>query len=102
MFLLLTASLKVLTSYRKIGGLNLDYELNLAINNPDKSQVVQVIENAKRIAYDCIIPRDFDRYYWKELTPVERFYVKGLEAENITIIRFQHIRNMREVFNKFL
>jgi len=75
------ASLKVLTSYKKIGGLNLDYELNLAINNPDKSQVVQVIENAKRIAYDCIIPRDFDRYYWKELTPVERFYVKGLEAE---------------------
>lgn len=75
------ASLKVLTSYKKIGGLNLDYELNLAINNPEKSQVVQIIENAKRIAYDCIIPSDFDRYLWKDLSPVERFYIKGLEAE---------------------
>lgn len=75
------ASLKVLTSYKKIGELNLDYELNLAINNPEKSQVVNIIENAKKIAYDCIIPSDFDRYLWKDLTPVERFYIKGLEAE---------------------
>lgn len=75
------ASLKVLTSYKKIGELDLDRELDLAINNPAQSQIVKVIENAKRIAYDCIIPMDFDRYLWKELTPTERFYIKGLEAE---------------------
>ena len=75
------ASLKVLTSYKKIGGLNLDYELNLAINNPEESQVVQVIENAKRIAYDCIIPINFERHLWRDLSPAERFYIKGLEAE---------------------
>ncbi|MGB4440382.1 MAG: anti-phage-associated DUF1156 domain-containing protein, partial [Sedimentibacter sp.] len=75
------ASLKVLTSYKKIGELDLDYELNLAINSPEKSQVVNIIENAKRIAYDCIIPSEFDKYLWKNLTPVERFYIKGLEAE---------------------
>ncbi|MEL1135050.1 anti-phage-associated DUF1156 domain-containing protein [Desulfitobacterium sp. THU1] len=75
------ASLKVLTSYKKISGLELDYELDLAINNPSKSKVVGVIENAKRIAYDFIIPVDFDTYLWKDLTPAERFYIKGLEAE---------------------
>ena len=75
------ASLKVLTSYKRIGELDLDYELDLAINNPEKSQVVGIIENAKRIAYDCIIPTDFDSYLWKELSPSERFYIKGLEAE---------------------
>lgn len=75
------ASLKVLTSYKKIGELDLDYELDLAINNPSQSQVVKIIENAKRTAYDCIIPTDFDNYLWKELSPTERFYIKGLEAE---------------------
>jgi len=75
------ASLKVLTSYKKIGELDLDYELNLAINNPNQSQVVKIIENAKKIAYDCIIPTDFDSYLWKELSHAERFYIKGLEGE---------------------
>ena len=75
------ASLKVLTSYKKIGELDLDYELDLAINNPANSQVVKIIENAKRIAYDCIIPINFDHYLWKDLSHAERFYIKGLEGE---------------------
>ena len=75
------ASLKVLTSYKNIGELDIDYELNLAINNPTNSQVVKIIENAKKIAYDCIIPIDFDGYLWKELSNSERFYIKGLESE---------------------
>jgi len=75
------ASLKVLTSYKKIGELDLDYELDLAINHPTKSQVVKIIENAKKIAFDSVIPAGFDSYYWRELSNAERFYVKGLESE---------------------
>jgi len=75
------ASLKVLTSYSSIGELNLDYELDKAINDSKNSQVVALIERAKKQAYDCIIPADFDNYLWKELSPAERFYVKGLEYE---------------------
>lgn len=75
------ASLKVLTGYRAIGEIDLDYELNLAIHDPSKSEVVKLIERAKKIAYDFIIPLDFDNFLWRELSPAERFYVKGLEAE---------------------
>lgn len=75
------ASLKVLTGYKAIGEIDLDYELNLAINDPTKSEVVKLIERAKKIAYDFIIPTDFDPHIWKELTPAEKFYIKGLEAE---------------------
>ncbi len=75
------ASLKVLTSYKSIGEIDLDYELNLAINDSSKSEVVKLIERAKKIAYDCIIPLDFDNYLWKDLTSSERFYIKGLESE---------------------
>ena len=75
------ASLKVLTGYKAIGEIDLDYELNLAINDPTKSEVVKLIERAKKIAYDFIIPVDFDPHIWKELNPAEKFYIKGLEAE---------------------
>ncbi len=75
------ASLKVLTSYKTIEDLNLDYELDLAINNPAQSSIVKIIEAAKKIAYDCVIPLDFESYLWKDLTNAEKFYIKGLESE---------------------
>lgn len=75
------ASLKVLTSYMTIEDLDLDYELNLAINNPSQSSVVKIIETAKKIAYDCVIPLDFESYLWKDLANAEKFYIKGLESE---------------------
>lgn len=43
------ASLKVLTSYKTIEDLDLDYELNLAINNPTQSTIVKIIESAKKL-----------------------------------------------------
>ncbi len=75
------ASLKIITSYKSIEDLDLDYELNLAINNPSQSNVVKIIEGAKRIAYDCVIPPEFDSQLWKGLLNAEKFYVKGLESE---------------------
>ena len=75
------ASLKVLTSYKTIGELDLDYELDLAIHDPIKSQVVALIERAKKIAQDFIIPPNFDKQLWKDMTPAERFYIMGLEGE---------------------
>ena len=75
------ASLKVLTSYKEIEDLDLDYELNKAISDSSNSKVVAIIENAKKIAYDSVIPIDFDNYFWRELTNAEKFYIKGIESE---------------------
>lgn len=75
------ASLKVLTSYASIEDLDLDYELNQAISNPSGSKIVAIIENAKRIAYDCVIPLEFGSFLWRELSNAEKFYIKGLESE---------------------
>jgi hypothetical protein len=75
------ASLKALTRYSVIGELDLDYELDKAINDPKNSKVVALIERAKKQAYDCIIPADFDSFLWKELSSAERFYIKGMESE---------------------
>ena len=75
------ASLKVLTNCGGIGEIDLDYELDKAINDPKNSKIVALIERAKKQAYDCIIPAGFDNFLWKELCPAERFYIKGLEYE---------------------
>jgi len=75
------ASLKVLTSYSSIDEIDLDYELQHAIENPKDSQIVKIIEKAKDIAYGCIIPQGFDRQSWRSLTQAEKFYLKGLESE---------------------
>ncbi len=75
------ASLKVLTSYAEIEDLDLDYELNQAITNPSGSKIVGIIENAKKVAYDCVIPLEFDSFLWRDLTNAEKFYIKGIESE---------------------
>ena len=75
------ASLKVLTSYATIEDLDLDYELNQAISNPSGSKIVSIIENAKKIAFDCVIPTEFSSFLWRDLTSAEKFYIKGLESE---------------------
>lgn len=75
------ASLKALTSYATIEDLDLDYELNQAISNPSGSKIVSIIENAKKIAFDCVIPTEFSSFLWRDLTSTEKFYIKGLESE---------------------
>ncbi len=75
------ASLKVLTSYADIEDLDLDYELNQAISNPGGSKIVNIIENAKKIAFDLVIPPDFSGFLWRDLSNAEKFYIKGLESE---------------------
>lgn len=75
------ASLKVLTSYATIEDLDLDYELSQAISNPGGSKIVSTIENAKKIAFDCVIPTEFSSFLWRDLSNAEKFYIKGLESE---------------------
>ena len=75
------ASLKVLTSYKTIEDIDIKYELSKNRNNKEETPIQKIINEAKKIAYDYLIPVDFDNYLWKELKPVERFYLKGLEFE---------------------
>lgn len=75
------ASLKVLTAYASIEDLDLEYELNQAISNPRASKIVRMIEHAKKIAFDCVIPSAFPAVLWREMTNAEKFYIKGLESE---------------------
>jgi putative DNA methylase len=75
------SSLKVLTSYKNIEGMDIQYELSKDRKNSEPSPVERMIRSAVKIAYDYLIPANFDSYIWKLLSAKERFYIKGLEVE---------------------
>lgn len=81
------ASLKVLTSYKSIEDVNIEYELSRSKNIKKKeiSKLEKIIKNAVKVAYDYLIPVGFEANIWRSLSPEERFYIKGIEFEKNNI-----------------
>ncbi len=75
------ASLKVMTSYKQIEDIDVNYELSKTSVSGEESPVEKIINEAVKIAYDYLTPSGFDSYRWKMLIPEERFYIKGLDLE---------------------
>ncbi len=82
------AALRVVTSYKQIEDLDVERELARRRSRGDKSPVEAIIENGVKIASNFLIPRALHddeisrRDLWRNLTPEERFYLKGLEVES--------------------
>jgi putative DNA methylase len=74
------AALRVLTD-RPIEEIDVFRELSRARAPGETSPIVELIENAVRIACDHLVPRGLDKHMWKSLSGLERFYLKGLELE---------------------
>jgi len=92
------ASLKVLTSYKNIEDIDITYELSRVNQSGELSPVAQVIESAKKIAYDQLIPIEIDSYMWKVLSAEERLYIKGLELEKNNIYQLSAYQELARGF----
>ena len=76
------SSLKVLTSYKNIEGINVQHELSKDRGkSSEPSPVEKLIHSAVKIAYDYLIPKGFDSFIWRTFAPFERFFIKGLDIE---------------------
>jgi len=75
------ASLKVLTKYKKIGDIDIEYEITRKRDKNVKGPIQEIIESAIRIAYDYLIPKGLSKSFWKDLTKEEKFYIKGFDFE---------------------
>lgn len=75
------SSLKVLTAYKEIEGIDVQYELSKARNSNEESPIEALINKAVKIAYDYLIPEGVDSLVWRDLLPEERFFIRGLELE---------------------
>lgn len=76
------AALRVLTKYKHIEDIDIERELGRARRNGEQNPLEKVIENAVKIACDYLVPKGIDSWIWKQLTPEERFYLKGIELES--------------------
>lgn len=79
------ATLKVLTGYKRIGDINVEYELSKPRDGKSIGPVEAIINNAICTAYDYLIPQSFDSFIWKNLTAEERFFIKGMELEKSNV-----------------
>jgi putative DNA methylase len=75
------AALRVLTE-RPIEEIDPEKEILRHRQPGEVSAVEQLIRRAVKIACDHLIPRGLDPDLWKQLGPMERFYLKGLEVES--------------------
>jgi putative DNA methylase len=92
------ASLKILTSYKKIEDIDVQYELSKPRTSNEESPIVKIIQEAVKIAYDYLIPSEFDNFIWKTLSPEERFYLKGLELEKNNIYQLAAYQELARGF----
>ncbi|MBF0120188.1 MAG: DUF1156 domain-containing protein [Desulfobacterales bacterium] len=92
------ASLKVLTSYKKIEDIDVKYELSKQRKPGELSPIAKIIESAKKIAYDQLIPKEFDSFIWKSLAAEERLYIKGLELEKQNIYQLSAYQELARGF----
>ncbi|MEC2157658.1 anti-phage-associated DUF1156 domain-containing protein [Virgibacillus halodenitrificans] len=104
------SSLKILTAYKDIEGINVEHELSKSRNSSEESQIEAIIRKAVKIAYDYLIPAGFDSLVWRDLLPEERFFIRGLELEigNIRqvsayqeLARGFGVENYRDMFENF-
>jgi putative DNA methylase len=76
------AALRVLTKYKTIEEIDVQRELSRVRQKNEINPLEVVIENAVKIACDYLVPTGIQTHTWKQLSPEERFYLKGLEIES--------------------
>ncbi len=75
------AALRVLTA-QPIEDIDPSREVNRLRAPGEENPIERLIRSAVQIACDHLTPRGLDAHFWKTLSPMERFYLKGLEVES--------------------
>ncbi|MDA7889826.1 DUF1156 domain-containing protein [Akkermansiaceae bacterium] len=75
------AALSVLTNYGKIAGVDAEREIARPRERGEKSVLGELIRKAEQVAADYLVPPGLTGELWRDLQPVERFYLKGIESE---------------------
>lgn len=76
------AAVRTVTGYESISEIDVARELARG-GRPDPEGVIRsVIDYALREASDFLVPKGLERNVWKQCTPEERLYLKGVEVES--------------------
>ena len=75
------AALRVLTK-QPIYEIDPEREILRPRESGESNPIEDLIKRAVKIAADHLVPTNLDLDLWRQLTPMERFYLKGLEVES--------------------
>ena len=75
------AALRVLTK-QPIYEIDPGREITRRRENGDKNPIEELIKRAVKIAADHLVPTSLDPDLWRQLSAMERYYLKGLEVES--------------------
>ncbi|MBX3517860.1 MAG: DUF1156 domain-containing protein [Rhodospirillales bacterium] len=92
------AALKVLTRYAVIDGKPVAAEVLRERKRGEGSEVERLLDRARRLASDFLVPDGLPRPVWDELGPEERFFLKGLELERAGEVRIGAYQEMARGF----
>ncbi|MCM8594873.1 DUF1156 domain-containing protein [Accumulibacter sp.] len=92
------AALKVLTRYAVIDGKPVASEALRERKRGEGSEVERLLDRARRLASDFLVPVGLPRLVWDELGPEERFFLKGLELERAGELRIGAYQEMARGF----
>lgn len=76
------AALRVLTKYKNVEDIDIQYELYKVRRKGEKNPLEKVIGHAVNVACAYLVPTGFQKDIWQQLIPEEKFYIKGLEIES--------------------
>jgi len=93
------AALSILTSYGKIAGIDAEREIARPRERGEKSVLGELIRKAEQVAADYLVPSGLTSELWRDLKPVERFYLKGIESEFGKDKRIGTYQNYARTFN---
>lgn len=92
------SSLKAITSYREIAGIDMNYWLENSRATDEKNPIEELISRAQEIAYNYLIPEGFDTFSWRELSNEERFFIRGLELEMDNVYQIGNYQELARGF----
>lgn len=92
------AALRVLTQYAIIDGKRMSEEACRPRAKGEKTAVDSLIDFAVEVANRCLIPQGISESHWRELTPIERFYLKMLGMEAGGVSKLDNYQNFAKAF----
>jgi putative DNA methylase len=92
------AALRVLTRYSVVDGRNMVEEAIRPRVRNEKTFVDELIDFAVGVANSTLVPQGISEGHWRQLAPIERFYIKMLNLEAQGLKTLDNYQNFAKAF----
>lgn len=92
------AALQIVTSYSTIDHQPLDRDLYRKLDKGDRTMIRDLVDYAAEVANNVLVPENFPRDMWRDLSPPERFYVRMLDMESKGATKVADFQNFAKSF----